>query len=65
MITSIAVIVCLALLATKLLADSSGYKPALRISGFLIWLIIPLLVLFIVSVTVRLANIVPEMPLFF
>jgi len=65
LVTGIAVIVCLALLATKLLADSSGYKPALRISRFLIWLIIPLLVLFIVSVTVRLANIVPEMPLLF
>ena len=65
MITGIAVIVSLALLATKLLADSSGYKPALRIGGFLIWLIIPLLVLFIVSVTVRVAEIAPELPLFF
>ena len=65
MITGIAVVVCLALLATKLLADSSDHKPALRISGFLIWLIIPLLILFIVSITVRVAEIVPELPLIF
>ena len=65
MITSIAVIVCLALLATKLLSDSSESKRALRIGGFLIWLIIPLLVLFIVSVVVRVADILPELPLFF
>ena len=65
MITGIAVIVCLALLATKLLADSSDSKPVLRIGGFLVWLIIPLLMLFIANITVRVAEIVPELPLIF
>ena len=65
MITGIAVIISLALLATKLLADSSESKVALRIGGFLTWLIIPLLTLFIVGVTVRVTEIVPDLPLFF
>ena len=65
MITGIAVIISLVLLATKLLADSSESEFAVRIGRFVIWLIIPLIVLFIVSVVVRVAGIVPELPLFF
>ena len=65
MITGIAVIISLILLATKLLADSSESEFAVRIGRFVIWLIIPLIVLFIVSVVVRVAGIVPELPLFF
>ena len=65
MITGIAVIISLVLLATKLLADSSESEFAVRIGRFVIWLIIPLIVLFIVSVVARVADIVPELPLFF
>ena len=65
MITAIAVIVCLVLLATKLLVDSTDSKLPLRIGGFLTWLIIPLLILFVVSVTVRVAEVVPDLPLIF
>ena len=65
MITGIAVIISLVLLATKLLADSCESEFAVRIGRFVIWLIIPLIVLFIVSVVVRVADILPELPLFF
>lgn len=65
MITFFAVIVSLVLMAVKLLADSSGNKILLRIGRLLVWTIVPLVVLFIVSVMVRVANDAPSLPLFF
>ncbi len=65
MITGIAIIISLVLLVAKLLADSSESESVVRIGGFLIWLIIPLLMLFIINAAVRVSNIVPELPLFF
>lgn len=65
MITGIAIIISLVLLVAKLLADSSESESVVRIGGFLIWLIIPLLMLFIINVAARVSNIVPELPLFF
>lgn len=65
MITGIAVMIGLVLLAAKLLADSSEDERVVRIGGFLIWFAIPSLILFIASIVVRVAKIVPELPLFF
>lgn len=65
MITGTAAIISLVLLATKLLADSSEDERLVRIGRILIWLAIPLLIIFITSIVVRVAEIVPELPLFF
>ena len=65
MITAIALLVSLILLAAKLLADSSEKTTFLRLGRLLVWFIIPLVVLFIVSVIVRVANNAPNLPLIF
>ena len=65
MITVIAVLACLVLLAVKLLADASEKLAFLRLGRRLVWFIIPLMVLFIVSVVVRLATNIPDLPLIF
>jgi hypothetical protein len=65
LITVIAVIIAIVLLAVKLLADASEKRIFLRIGRLLVWFIIPLMVLFIVSVTIRLATDIPNLPLIF
>jgi hypothetical protein len=65
LITVIAVIIAIVLLAVKLLADASEKRIFLRIGRLLVWFIIPLVVLFIVSATIRLATDIPNLPLIF
>jgi hypothetical protein len=65
LITVIAVLISLVLLVAKMLADSSDKRVFLRISKLLVWFIIPLVVLFFVSVTLRVANNIPNLPLVF
>ena len=65
MITVIAVLISLVLLVAKMLADSSDKRVFLRISKLLVWFIIPLVVLFFVSLTLRVANNIPNLPLVF
>jgi hypothetical protein len=65
LITVIAVLVSLVLLVVKLLADSSEKTIFLRMGRLLVWFIIPLVVLFVVSVVVRVANDIPNLPLIF
>jgi hypothetical protein len=64
MITVIAVIVCLILLAVKLLADATDKPAFTRLGTILLWFIVPLVVLFLANVTVKVANAIPNASLF-
>jgi hypothetical protein len=65
LITIIAVIICLILLAVKSLIDSAGKTSFLRFSRTLVWFIIPLLALFVFSMIVRISNGIPDLFLIF
>jgi hypothetical protein len=65
LITVIAVIVCLVLLVIKLLADSSEKHAFLHLGRLLVWFIVPLVMLFIVSIVLRIAVNIPNLPLIF
>jgi hypothetical protein len=65
LITIIAVFICLALLAVKLIIDATGRAAYVRFSRTLVWFIVPLLALFVFIVVARVSTGVPDLFLIF